>query len=359
VNKIRCGQEGQRIRWRDPTNSFEKRHIFLRKLMNGDAELTSRDIKRRCVFTEGMTLDNKSRDFVKEAVLEDSSEHFRERNSEDGRVVWTMVPSKRGLEQAVRYVRKGLQEEFIRHFYGKEIRIYCGLSTMFVPEVYDFVLNKVFANKRYCANVNRYEDILGRLASMKEFSYRIFTQLKELQDGEKGSRRVNITKEEYKNRMLEMEYEIPVVKSLSKCIICNKRYDKENKGDMSIHHIVGRGAFRHIEKLFVEQQYFDAKQRSRGVANFGSNQVWMCRKCHDGIEDSINHHVLVQNPDSNIGKLYVSDLFIILARKIAHYLVVDTKTPNLYLYYDTMMIEGVFFVDAYLNQQILQKDHHP
>lgn len=352
--------------WRKPANSFEYRHIFLRKMMNGDHDLTDRDIKKKCVFTEGLTLDNRSRDFIKEAVLHGASE-FYEKNRIRFRIV---IPTLRGLSKAADYVRGNLVDEFIRHFDGKRLRVYCGLSTYFIPEVYNFILKNIFGNSRHYAAVERFEDILYRLEEMEEFAFREFTQLKELRDGQSGSRSVDISKEEYRHRLLEMEYRDLCVKSQSRCIICNKKYSKENKGEMSIHHIVGKGAFRHIKRLFVEQEFFDSKDRSRGVANFGSNQVWMCRKCHDGIEQSINFHVLVENPDSNIGRLFVADLYIILARKIAHYSVVDTKLPNLYLYYDTMMIEGLFFVDSYMNHllrdldsttshQAVQKDHHP
>ncbi|VVB56502.1 Uncharacterised protein [uncultured archaeon] len=229
--------------------------------------------------------------------------------------------------------------------YG-QTNIYVGLNSFFVPAVYRWAMASE-EKEAYPWFKRTLGELLYRMESIRPFLSRKFTQKRHLQEGETGSREVKISFEEYRDVLLQQLF-LPVNRADSECIFCKRTPEELKAGEVTVHHILPKGAFRQFHD---ELQSYSKEQHvnGRGVGDFGQNQVMLCRTpCHNSFENVIEANIVYSSKHPDKGVLFVADLYILLAKSFAnHHLYHHTIFGSEKYYHQALEIENQFLLTLF------------
>ena len=196
----------------------------------------------------------------------------------------------------------GLPVEF-REERGSTAKLWLGMKSYVVPIVYKRELygkgnNHVRERIRHA--IDKVEAILETLKNMERDAYH-YVKVGIRNNREHG--RYIIENGGFTDSFVSMLKKKVARPKKGTCIACGST---PPKGEKSVHHIIPRSTIAHLKSEHPE--WADITE------DFEGNMVVICNTCHSTLEHIITMHLEAALEDSEESSMFLSDLYIILAR---------------------------------------------
>ncbi len=208
-----------------------------------------------------------------------------------------------------------------------KLKIYCGLNSYIVPSVYAYSFFKNGYDSSHVYALNRIKYVLDGMEHISHVLARRFKKNVIFNDKKRAQRYTDMTLEEHVGLLL-LPYPNGLSINKNECIICLENDEQKLK----THHIIPSGSFLHMKKdiqIAINSLFDDPMFSKRKIGDFANNTITLCSNCHRSLVSHINKSLIKSRKHPDTGTLWLADLHIILANKIAQYYLLESYDSDL------------------------------